>query len=132
MDVIKEHIVVDIFVFSTNIHSLGACTPCRLTYQLFTKAQWYILNNCTEIGSYLRYVSILSFIFFFIIFILWNWFLIAKYLTIYLFFTLLIREHCKIFSRESPLNVDSKHEVTFTLWFKDRVSNVFLVNILFF
>lgn len=47
-------------------------------------------------------------------------------------FTLLIREHCKIFSRESPLNVDSKHKVTFTLWFKDRVSNVFLVNILFF
>ncbi|KAF5468939.1 hypothetical protein F2P56_013047 [Juglans regia] len=41
-------------IFSQNVRPLGSSSLHSLDERLFAKAQWYVLNNCTEIERYLN------------------------------------------------------------------------------
>lgn len=41
-------------VFSQKVRPMGLASRHRLDDDIFIKARWYVLNNCTEIGEYLK------------------------------------------------------------------------------
>lgn len=54
IDIGQENESRGLSIFSQNVRPLGSSKLHRLHERLFTMAQWYVLNNCTEIECYLR------------------------------------------------------------------------------